>query len=124
AISNSAAHTDGMAYRTIKIAWLPESQGQWRAFTAIRLEAGRLWSWLVERHASIRQQGEVWPSKADLQKEIKRQFPDLHSQSAQQTVGDFCEAINSAESLRRKGEPFEYPHKKLRYRQVIFTNQG
>jgi putative transposase len=113
-----------MAYRTIKIAWLPDSQSQWSIFTAARMEAGRLWSWLVERHAEIRQQGGSWPSKADLQKEIKRRFPDLHSQSAQQTVGDFCEAIASAEALRKRGEPFEYPHKKVRFRQVIFTNQG
>jgi putative transposase len=113
-----------MDYRTIKIDWLPQSQGQWGIFTAARMEAGHLWSWLVERHADARQQGGLWPSKADLRKEIKRQFPGLHSQSAQLTVDDFCEAIASAESLRKKGEPFEYPHKKIRYRQVIFTNQG
>jgi hypothetical protein len=64
------------------------------------------------------------PSKADLQKATKRQFPDLHSQSAQQILADFCEAIASAESLRKHGEPYEHPHKRTRYRQVIFTNQG
>ena len=113
-----------MSYRTIKIDWLPTSGAQWKTFTAARLEAGRLWSWLVERHADVRQQGGMWPTKADLQKEIKQQFPDLHSQSAQQIVADFCEAIASAASLRTHGEPYEYPHKKPRYRQVIFTNQG
>lgn len=113
-----------MSYRTIKIAWLPRSGSQWATFTAVRLEAGRLWFWLVERHASVRQQGGKWPSKADLQKEVKRQFPNLHSQSAQQAVADFCEAVTSAESLRKHGEPFQYPHKKTRYRSVIFTNQG
>jgi len=113
-----------MSYRTIKIEWLPQSGQQWKTFTAARLEAGRLWSWLVERHAAARQHGEKWPTKAELQKEVKRQFPALHSQSAQQIVADFCEAIASAESLRKHGEPYEYPHKKPRYRQVIFTNQG
>ena len=88
------------------------------------MEAGRLWSWLVERHADARQQRGVWPTKADLQREIKRQFPCLHLQSAQQIVGDFCEAIASAETLRKHGEPYNYPHKKSRYHQVIFTNQG
>ena len=53
----------------------------------------------------------MWPTKADLQKEIKQQFPDLHSQSAQQIVADFCEAIASAASLRTHGEPYEYPTK-------------
>ena len=113
-----------MAYRTIRINWLPDSQTQWQVFTAVRMEAARLWAWLVERHAEVRQKGGKWPSKADLQKAIKRQFPNLHSQSAQQTVADFCEMIASAESLRKKGEPFNYPHQKTRYRQAIFTNQG
>lgn len=117
-------YTQRMSYRTIKIDWLPQSGTQWKTFTAARLEAGRLWSWLVERHATARQQGGKWPTKAELQKDIKRQFPDLHSQSAQQIVADFCEAIASAESLRKRGEAYEYPHKKPRYRQVIFTNQG
>ena len=113
-----------MSYRTIKIDWSPDSGQHWKTFTAARLEAGRLWSWLVERHADARQQGGTWPSKADLQKEVARQFPALHSQSVQQIVADFCEAIASAESLRKHGEEYEYPHKKPRYRQVIFTNQG
>jgi putative transposase len=113
-----------MAYRTITINWLPSSTGGWSTFTASRKEAARLWSWRVERHSTIRQQGGLWTSKADLQKEVKGLFPDLHSQSVQQIIADFCEAIASAESLRRKGEPFEYPHQKPRYRQVIFTNQA
>jgi putative transposase len=113
-----------MGYRTIKFAWVPSARQNWSAFTSVRKEAARLWSWLVERHADIRQQGGKWPSKADLQKEIKGLFPGLHSQSAQQIVGDFCEAITSAESLRKKGESFEYPHRKTTYRQVIFTNQA
>ena len=113
-----------MNYRTIKIDWLPQSGQQWKTFTTARMEAGRLWSWLVERHADARQQGGLWPSKADLQKEIQRQFPCLHSQSAQQILGDFCEAIASAATLRTHGEPYNYPQKKPRYHQVIFTNQG
>jgi len=72
----------------------------------------------------MRQQGGKRPSKADLQKEIKGLFPDLHSQSAQQIVADFCEAITSAESLRKKGDPCCYPHRKTLYRQVLFTNQA
>ena len=123
-LSLAMCYNQAMSYRTIKIDWLPDSGKQWQTFTSARLEAGRLWSWLVERHADVRQQGGAWPSKAELQKEVKRQFPNLHSQSAQQTIADFCEAIASAESLRKRREEYEYPHKKPRYRQVIFTNQG
>src|SRR6266568_5792411 len=110
--SSRFCYTHSMSYRTIKIDWLPTSGAQWKTFTAVRLEAGRLWSWLVERHADARQQGGTWPSKADLQHEAKRQFPGLHSQSVQQIIADFCEVITSAESLRRHGEPFAYPQKK------------
>jgi len=113
-----------MAYRTIKIEWLPKSEKQWKAYTGARVEAARLWSWLVERHAEIRQRKSSWPSKAEIQKEIKGLFPGLHSQSAQQTVADFCESITSAETLRKNGKSYTYPHVKPRYRQVIFTNQG
>jgi putative transposase len=113
-----------MAYRTIKIDWLPSSRDGWHAFTNARKEAARLWSWLVERHADVRQQGGIWPTKAELQKELKGVFANLHSQSVQQIVADFCEAVASAESLRKNGQPFRYPYYKPKYRQVIFTNQG
>src|SRR3989442_14144363 len=95
--SSRFCYTHSMSYRTIKIDWLPQSGTQWKTFTAARLETGRLWSWLVERHATARQQGGKWPTKAELQKEIKRQLSDLYSQSAQQILADFCEAIASAE---------------------------
>src|SRR5271166_5165799 len=113
-----------MAYRTVKFAWLPSSRSGWLVFTSVRKEAARLWSWLVERHAQIRQQGDRWPNKADLRVEIKGFFPGLHSQSAQMILDDFLEAIASAESLRKNGELFKYPHRKLTYRQVLFSNQS
>jgi putative transposase len=113
-----------MSYRTIKFSWLPSTCAGWLVFTSVRKEAARLWSWLVERHATIRQLGGTWPSKAALQAEIKGLFPGLHSQSAQQLVADFCEAVKSAEALRKKGEPYDYPYRKTTYRQVIFTNQA
>lgn len=72
----------------------------------------------------MRQRGGTWPTKAELRKATKRQFPDMHSQSVQMTVDDFCEAIASAESLRKKGDDYEYPHKKPKYRQVMFSNQA
>jgi len=113
-----------MAYRTVKFAWLPSTCQGWLVFTSVRKEAARLWSWLVERHATIRQQGGRWPTRNALQKEIKGLFPGLHSQSAQMILHDFCEAVASAEALRKKGEPFEYPHRKTTYRQVLFSNQS
>jgi hypothetical protein len=46
------------------------------------------------------------------------------SQSAQRILHDLCEAVASAESLRRRGEPFESPHRETTYRQVLFSNQA
>ncbi|MBV8315054.1 MAG: transposase [Planctomycetaceae bacterium] len=37
---------------------------------------------------------------------------------------DFREVVASAESLRKRGEPFGYPHRKVMYRQVLFSNQA
>jgi putative transposase len=114
----------GMSYRTVKFAWLPSTCQGWLVFTSVRKEAARLWSWLVERHATIRQLGGKWPTRNDLKAEAKGLFPGLHSQSVQQIIHDFCEAVASAESLRKRGEPFDYPFRKTTYRQVIFTNQA
>jgi hypothetical protein len=113
-----------MAFRTVRIDWLPSSRQGWLAFTSARKEAARLWAWLIDRHATIRRQGGRWPTTAELQKEVKGLFPGLHSQSVQQIVADFGEAIASADALRRKGAPCEYPHRTTTYRPVIFTNQA
>lgn len=114
-----------MTYRTITIAWLPKSTATWRTFSAVRAEAANVWNWLVELHADIRCRRDTWPSKADLQVQAKGRFPNLHSQSAQQTIADFCEAIASTAALRRNGHTdAKYPFKTPKYRCVIFTNQS
>jgi hypothetical protein len=104
------------ARRTIRIDWLPRTADAWNVFSAVRMEAGQLWSWLVERHGDARQQGGGWPGRDELQRETKRQFPNLHSQSVQMIIHDFLEAVASAESLRKRCEPYEYPHKVMEVR--------
>lgn len=89
------------------------------------MEAGKLWSDLVERHHAARAANTPWPSKAQFQKELKGQYPALHSQSIQQVIGDFCEAVDSARQLRKKGhEEAKYPWRKPKFHSVIYTNQG
>lgn len=112
-----------MSYRTIEIVWLPESQTEWRIFTAARLEAANVWNWLVEAHANIRSTHSAWPSKSNWQKQAKGNFPDLHSQSVQQTIADFCEAVTTTTALRKGQSSASYPFRKPKYRCVIFTNQ-
>ena len=104
-----------MTYRTITISWLPRSASGWRTFTASRREAARLWSDLMERHFRIRRRNLKWPSKARWQKWAQGRYPGLHSQSVQQIVGEFCEAVESCRQLRMNGQPeARYPWRKPR----------
>jgi hypothetical protein len=117
-------HTS-MLYRTIEIAWLPRSQTDWRTFSTVRKEAANVWNWLVEVHADTRAGAESWPSKAEWQKRAKGRFSNLHSQSVQQTIADFCEAVTATTVLRHDSRPdARYPFRKPKYRCVIFTNQA
>jgi putative transposase len=113
-----------MSYRTIEIAWLPRSTRDWLTFTASRKEAARLWSNLVVRHHRIRCLGWRWPSKARWQRWAKGWYPGLSAQSAQQLIGEFCEAVESCRQLRKNGQPnARYPWRKPRYHDVVYTNQ-
>jgi putative transposase len=114
-----------MAYRTITVAWLPRSPAGWRTFTASRQEAARLWGDLTERHFRLRRRAMRWPAKARWQKWAKGRYPGLHSQSVQQIIGEFCEAVESARQLRKNGDAnARYPWKRPRYREVVYTNQA
>lgn len=114
-----------MRYRTLEIAWTPRSRVQWRIFTATRKEAARLWGDLVDRHHRIRRLNWRWPTKERWQKWAKGRYPRLHSQSVQQIIGEFCEAVNSTCQLRKNGHSeARYPWRKPRYRDVVYTNQG
>ncbi len=113
-----------MSHRTIEFSWLPDSQKEWRTFTASRREAARLWNDLVIRHARLRRLHWKWPSKHRWQMWAKGKYPALSAQSVQQIVGEFCEAVNAITQLRKNGhEEACYPWRRHRYRDVIYTNQ-
>jgi putative transposase len=82
-----------------------------------------LWADLVERHFRIRRLGWRWPSKARWQRWARRKYPHLSAQSAQQVIGEFCEAVESAKRLRKTDPGARYPWHKGRYRDVPYTNQ-
>lgn len=114
-----------MNYRTIDIKWQPHSTSQWRTFTQSRQEAARLWNDLVRIHHRLRRLHWHWPSKARWQEWAKRKYPGLHSQSVQQIIGEFVEAVASARALRANGYPeARYPWRLCKYRDVIYTNQA
>jgi putative transposase len=114
-----------MAYRTIEFHWLPRGDRQWQTFTHARQEAARLWNDLVRRHQRIRRLNWQWPSKRRWERWAKRRYPGLHSQSVQQIVSEFDEALRSTRQLRKNGDrEARYPWKLSRYRDVVYTNQA
>lgn len=114
-----------MPHRTVEIAWLPRTRCGWAAFSAARREAARLWSRLVRLHAFIRAHHWPWPTKYQLMRWAQGKFPHLHSQSVQQLIGEFCEAVASARQLRKHGyATARYPHRTPRYHDVVYTNQA
>src|SRR5262245_20430151 len=103
-----------VSYRAIVIVWRPRSPSGWATYAAARREAARLWNDLVERHHRLRRRNLKWPSKERWQRWAKRRYPGLSAQAAQQIIGEFCEAVNSARQLRKDGRPeARYPWRKL-----------
>ena len=114
-----------MAYRTVTFNWLPHSKKQWDTYTNARQEAARLWNEMVVRHARIRRLGWKFPNKRRWEIWAKGHFPLLHSQSVQQIVAEFDEAIRSTSQRRRNGATeAHYPWRLLRYRDITYTNQA
>jgi len=113
-----------MSYRTVELAWIPRSKTEWATFGASRHEAARLWNDLVRRHHRIRRLGWKWPGKLRWERWARGRYPGLSAQSAQQLIGEFCEAVNSCRQLRKNGQTeARYPWRLFRYHDVIYTNQ-
>jgi putative transposase len=112
-----------VTHRAIEISYRPRSRSAWQTHTAARREAARLWSDLAQRHFRIRRRNLTWPSKARWQRWVKRRYPGLSAQSAQQIVAEFCEAVQSARQLRKHGGVARFPWRRSRYRDVLYTNQ-
>jgi putative transposase len=114
-----------VSYRTVETSWKPRTPSGWSTYAAARREAARLWNDLVQRHHRLRRRNLKWPTKARWERWAKRRYPGLSAQSAQQIIGEFCRAVNSTRQLRKNGHlEARYPWRKVRYRDVIYTNQG
>jgi len=69
--------------------------------------------------------GWKFPTKRRWEIWAKQRYPLLHSQSVQQIVAEFDEAVRSATQLRRNGATAaRYPHRLLHYRDITYTNQA
>ena len=113
-----------MSYRTIEVAWRPRTTAAWATFTASRQEAARLWNDLVRRHHRIRRSAGRGLERRVGSAGRKGRYPGLTAQSAQQIIGEFCEAVDSCRQLRRNGHAeARYPWRLRRYHDVVYTNQ-
>ncbi|MEO8397157.1 MAG: transposase, partial [Chloroflexota bacterium] len=73
----------------------------------------------------IRRLGWKFPTKRRWEIWAKRRYPLLHSQSVQQIIAEFDEAVRSTIQRRRNGaSEAHYPWKLLRYRDITYTNQA
>jgi putative transposase len=112
-------------YRSFQISYFPSSKKSWKIFTSSKKEAAQLWNDLIKRHHRIRRLHWKWPNATRWMKWAKGKYPNINSQSAQQIIYEFVEALNSITALRKKGHTeSEYPCKIKKYRDVIYTNQG
>jgi hypothetical protein len=101
-----------VSYRSIEVAWKPRTISKWATFSASRQEAARLWNDLILRHHRIRRMNWKWPSRIRWQRWAKGRYPGLSAQSAQQIIGEFCEAVDSCRKLRKNGHAeASYPWK-------------
>jgi putative transposase len=114
-----------MVHRTVKIDFSPSSTRQWAIYHQSRAEAARLWNDLLERHFRIRRANWKWPSKGRWEKWAKGRYPHLHSQTVQQIISEFLEAVEATRRLRQNGlADAKYPWRKRNHRDIPYTNQG
>ena len=86
---------------------------------------------IVKLHADIRRRNWRWPTKRQLEKWAKGKFAAVHSQSVQQTIAEFREAVGSTRQKRKnlaeKGDTEALAQAKSQWktpreRSVTFTN--
>ena len=101
----------------------------WAQCQALRGEAGRLWSDLVQLHTTARAQGQ-WLSASDLEQATKGGQYARHSQSVQALCQKFAANVATATELRRQELAAtgriqtEYPHHPKAYQTVVWKDQA
>ena len=112
-------------HRSYQINYFPSSKKNWEVFISARKEATKVWNDLVKRHQRIRRLHWKWPNHNRWCKWAKGKYPCLNSQSVQQIIREFVEALDATTALRKKGHvEIEYPWKMKKHRDCIYTNQG
>jgi hypothetical protein len=65
-----------------------------------------------------------WPSRSRWHRWAKGRYPGLSAQSAQQIMGECCEAVDACRQLHKNGHSAaRYPWYLPRYHDVVYTTQ-
>ena len=88
---------------------------------ALRREAGRCWSDMLQAH--IESRGEKWLSSVDLGKRFKRQYA-LHSQTIQALAQKLEANVDTARKLRQSNPDVRYPYRLKQYQTVVWKTSA
>jgi len=88
---------------------------------ALRREAGRCWSDMLQAH--IESRGEKWLSSVDLGKRFKRQYA-LHSQTIQALAQKLEANVDTARELRQSNPDVRYPYRLKRYQTIVWKRSA
>jgi len=84
---------------------------------ALRREAGRCWSDMLQAH--IESRGGKWLSSVDLGKRFKRQYA-LHSQTIQALAQKLEANVDTARKLRQSNPDVRYPYRLKQYQTIVW----
>src|SRR5579859_2233716 len=116
-----------MGYRSaetniaVQLVHLRLSEAQQLQCDALRREAGRCWTAMLQAHIASRDG--LWLSESDLQKQFKGQFA-LHSQTVQALAQKLSANVDTAHELRKSNPAAQYPYRAKLYQTVPWKQQA
>ena len=93
------------------------NQGQAALCAALRREAGRCWTDMLQAHLQSR--GGKWLTSVDLGKRFKREYA-LHSQSIQALAQKLEANVDKTRQLKKENPEARYPYRAKKYQTVVW----
>ena len=116
-----------MGYRTadtnvvVHLVHLRLNAAQMDQCQALRAEAGRCWTAMVQAHLASRDG--VWLDESSLKTQFKGQFA-LHSQTVQALAEKLIANVDTARELRKTHPDVQYPYRDKPYQTVVWKQQA
>lgn len=119
-------------FRVYEMRWFPETKHDKKVVDTIRKESARMWNEMAETDHCIRMintySDEKWPhfTKQEWRDWSRVGGYKLHSQTVQEIIDEYLEAIKSTSNKRKKGhQGVKYPSFNHRFRSVPYkSNQA